>query len=364
MQRRQRPAWRLRLTQQREGNASAAISSTPAVDGNTPAGNMAPGNTSKGASAPSDTSARAPPAQQPTSLDGQGAQPHREAGKGDSAGAGSASPAQGRPDASAQETTEEVVADIRAIIARAPAYNVPRHATIDDIHRLLYSGLLKYEEVHQPAFLRPELPPHWKLPSPPDPEGHAYLVGVPASISDVRNGAYTMDGYGGTTTLAHYTDTSNGVLRARRVALSAYELDGVLNSIGSRREFASILRHFNSSRLAERVFKTTGFLRRVLGSHRRLRKQVEDQGSSAIQDAIAARGKCEGLKREWKFTCDYWHRELEEALSKTTDLETQFQIELQTQKAKYQDEIDALETERASLKARLEDAETQARILK
>ncbi|KAG6616128.1 uncharacterized protein IUM83_03799 [Phytophthora cinnamomi] len=180
--------------------------------------------------------------------------------------------------------------------------------------------MLKYEEVHQPAFLQPELPPHWKLPSPPGPEGHAYLVGVPASISNVRNGAYTMDGYGGTTTLVGFedfsdddlvelkqlwgADTSNGMLRARRVALSAYDLDGVLNSIGSRREFASILRHFNSSRPAERVFKTTGFLRRVLGSHRRLRTQVEAQGSSAIQDAIAAQSKCEELQREWKFTCD------------------------------------------------------------
>ncbi|KAG6616129.1 uncharacterized protein IUM83_03798 [Phytophthora cinnamomi] len=51
-------------------------------------------------------------------------------------------------------------------------------------------------------------------------------------------------------------------------------------------------------------------------------------------------------------------------MSKTADLETQHQIELQTQKAKYQDEIDTLETERAWLEARLEDAETQARILK
>ncbi|KAJ8514185.1 hypothetical protein ON010_g18700 [Phytophthora cinnamomi] len=85
---------------------------------------------------------------------------------------------------------------------------------------------------------------------------------------------------------------------------------------------------------------------------------VEAQRSSAIQDVVAAQSKCEELKREWKFTCDYWHRELEEALSKTADLETRHHVELQTQKAKYQDEIDALKTERASLKARLEDAET------
>ncbi|EGZ30702.1 hypothetical protein PHYSODRAFT_431401, partial [Phytophthora sojae] len=100
------------------------------------------------------------------------------------------------------------------------------------------------------------------------------------------------------------------VLCPRRSPLSAFELDNTLNSIGIRREMASLLRHFNSTRLAERVFKMTGYLRRVLGAYRNMRSLADSQqGFTATQEVVDTRRKYKELKRAWKLTCDYWFLE-------------------------------------------------------
>ncbi|POM67532.1 Hypothetical protein PHPALM_16451 [Phytophthora palmivora] len=91
---------------------------------------------------------------------------------------------------------------------------------------------------------------------------------------------------------------------------------------------------------------------------------VAQQGPTAIQQAADARRKNKALKRSWKFTCDYWFLELQEALGKLESAESEHKVALQGQKTRYQDEIDFLESERAELKARLADSEAQVRILK
>ncbi|POM75042.1 Hypothetical protein PHPALM_7903 [Phytophthora palmivora] len=64
---------------------------------------------------------------------------------------------------------------------------------------------------------------------------------------------------------------------------------------------ASLLRHFNSTRFAERVFKTTGYLRQVLGAYRSMRSlAVAQQGPTATQQAVDTRRKIKELKRSWK----------------------------------------------------------------
>ncbi|EGZ18862.1 hypothetical protein PHYSODRAFT_332589 [Phytophthora sojae] len=190
-----------------------------------------------------------------------------------------------------------------------------------------------------------------------------------------------MKGYGGATTLIGFEELSDedlqglkevcgadagiDVLCPRRSALSAFELDNTLNSIGIRREIASLLRHFNSTRLAERVFKMTGYLRRVLGAYRNMRSVADSQqGFTATQEVFDTRRKYKELKRAWKFTCDYWFLEVQEALGKVDDAESKYKVALGEQKTRYQDEIDSLESEKAQLKARLADSEAQARILK
>ncbi|POM66895.1 Hypothetical protein PHPALM_17173 [Phytophthora palmivora] len=261
----------------------------------------------------------------------------------------------------------------------APEFKTPRHATLEDVRGLIYAGMLRQEEVDLPDFLVPECPPHWKLPDPPNLKTNAYLVGVP--VNDIRAGAFAMEGYGGATTLIGFEELSDDdlrelkeicgvrggvdVLNPRRSPLSSYGLDNSLNSIGIRREMASLLRHFNSTRFAERVFKTTGCLRQVLGAYKSMRSlAVAQQGPTAVQQAVDARRKNKELKRSWKFTCDYWFLELQEALGKLDSTESEHKTTLQEQKTRYQDEIDFLESEKAELKARLTDSEAQVRILK
>ncbi|POM57556.1 Hypothetical protein PHPALM_37912 [Phytophthora palmivora] len=236
----------------------------------------------------------------------------------------------------------------------APEFKTPRHATLEDVRGLIFSGMLRQEEVDLPDFLVPECPPHWKLPDPPNLKTNAYLVGVPGIVNDIRAGAFAMEGYGGATTLIGFGELSDedrrelkeicgvkggvDVLNPRRSPLSSYDLDNSLNSIGIRREMASLLRHFNSTRFAERP--------------------------TAIQQAVDTRRKIKELKRSWKFTYDYWFLELQEALGKLDSTESEHKIALHEQKTRYQDEIDFLESERAELKARLADSEAQVRILK
>ncbi|POM61737.1 hypothetical protein PHPALM_29210 [Phytophthora palmivora] len=182
-----------------------------------------------------------------------------------------------------------------------PEFKTPRHATLEDVRGLLFAGMLRQEEVDLPDFLVPECPPHWKLPDPPNLKTNAYLVGVPGIVNDIRSGAFAMEGYGGATTLIDFEERSNDDLRELK------EICGV----------------------------------RVDA----LRKKKE-------------------LKRSWKFTCDYWFLELQEALGKLESGESEHKVALQEQKTRYQDEIDFLESERAELKARLADSEAQVHILK
>ncbi|EGZ05802.1 hypothetical protein PHYSODRAFT_533321 [Phytophthora sojae] len=161
----------------------------------------------------------------------------------------------------------------------SPEFKTPRHATLEDVRGIIFAGMLRQEEVDVPDFVLPERPPHWKLPTPPDLKTNAYLVGVPGIVNDIRASAFAMEGYGGASTLIAFEELSDDdlqglkevcganagidVLCPRRSPLSAFEFDSTLNSIGIRREMASLLRHFNRTRLAECVFKMIGYLRRV-----------------------------------------------------------------------------------------------------
>ncbi|POM76436.1 Hypothetical protein PHPALM_6321, partial [Phytophthora palmivora] len=193
----------------------------------------------------------------------------------------------------------------------APEFKTPRHATLEDVRGLILSGMLRQEEVDLPDFLVPECPPHWKLLDPPNLKTNAYLVGVPGIVNDIRAGAFAMEGYGGVE------------------ELSDDDLQELKEICGVRGGMASLLRHFNSTRFAERVFKTTGYLRQVLGAYKSMRSlAVAQQGPIAIQQAVDVRRKNKELKRSWKFTCDYWFLELQEALGKLDSAESEHKSRL------------------------------------
>eukprot|EP00644_Phytophthora_capsici_P012832 jgi/Phyca11/13843/fgenesh1_pg.PHYCAscaffold_5_\ len=157
--------------------------------------------------------------------------------------------------------------------------------------------------------------------------------------------------------------TEDDILRPRSMATNPRDLDGALNSIAAQRELMSLLAHLPADRLAERVFKTSGFLKLMASAHRRLRDQVEAQGNTAMVDAAAAQSRCDELAREWLFNCDFWYREVGQALNASDEVEKRLKSEVQDLKTRYQDHIDSLETDKTELKARLVDAEAHICLL-
>eukprot|EP00644_Phytophthora_capsici_P011488 jgi/Phyca11/18521/fgenesh1_pg.PHYCAscaffold_37_\ len=80
-------------------------------------------------------------------------------------------------------------------------------------------------------------------------------------------------------------------------------------------------------------------------------------------DAAAAQSRCDELAREWLFNCDFWYREVGQALNASDEVEKRLKSEMQDLKTRYQDHIDSLETDKTELKARLVDAEAHIRLL-
>ncbi|OWZ05947.1 hypothetical protein PHMEG_00021873 [Phytophthora megakarya] len=73
--------------------------------------------------------------------------------------------------------------------------------------------------------------------------------------------------------------------------LDLAELECMLNSTLIRREFASILSHYSPDGLAQKVFASTTFLKRLLAKFRQLRTQVDPSNDTAMQNMLAAQGE-------------------------------------------------------------------------
>ncbi|KAG1695427.1 hypothetical protein DVH05_020465 [Phytophthora capsici] len=80
-------------------------------------------------------------------------------------------------------------------------------------------------------------------------------------------------------------------------------------------------------------------------------------------DAAAAQNRCDELTREWLFNCDFWYREVGQALTASGDVEKRLKSEMQDLNTRYQDHIDSLEADKAEFKARLADAESHIHLL-
>jgi hypothetical protein len=256
-------------------------------------------------------------------------------------------------------------------------FRVPRLLSSQDVSSLLLYGLGPASGSTLPA--NPDGSPRWTTAASPDVQGQTLVVGVPATMRDVRAGCHVLDGYGGTSALLGleplteanlqtlrdlYPDiVSLDPLSPRDFPLTRHALDVALDSVEVRREFASLLTHFSRDGLAKRVFQTAGLLQRVTSDLRRLRTQVSLEGATAILDATTAQRQCDDLKREWDFTVKYWHQAVSNALAESDVVKGHYQSEIQTLKASYQDQIDALEADKTRRKTRLADAQTQSRIL-
>eukprot|EP00644_Phytophthora_capsici_P018862 jgi/Phyca11/21843/fgenesh1_pg.PHYCAscaffold_151_\ len=223
------------------------------------------------------------------------------------------------------------------------AHEVPHMVSISDVDALLNRGLLTEVGTRAFAVLRPDVPANWTARVPRH-DGPVFLVSVPARAADIRQGKHVSDSYGGPSCLVGYQYlsrddvdeleriipgfTEDDILRPRSMATNPRDLDGALNSIAAQRELMSLLAHLPADRLAERVFKTSGFLKLMASAHRRLREQVEAQGTTAMIDAAAAQSRCDELAREWLFNCDFWYREVGQALNVSDEVEKRLKSEM------------------------------------
>ncbi|OWY93570.1 hypothetical protein PHMEG_00036985 [Phytophthora megakarya] len=153
------------------------------------------------------------------------------------------------------------------------------------------------------------------------PSDHTFFVGIPAWAQHLADDKYTRDGYGGLEVvqcvdgltavdlqdLATLIDQGGDVdalaLRPRADRpLDLAELEGMLNSTLIRREFASILSHYSPDGLAQKVFASTTFLKRLLTKFRQLRAQVDPSNDTSVQNMLDAQSETARLgdsKNSW-----------------------------------------------------------------
>ncbi|OWZ19650.1 hypothetical protein PHMEG_0006055 [Phytophthora megakarya] len=84
-----------------------------------------------------------------------------------------------------------------------------------------------------------------------------------------------------------------------------------------RREFASILSHYSPDRLAQKVFASTTFLKRLLTKFRQLRAQMDPNASTAIQNMLDAQVETTRVRADYATLHEfYWGeaRRLQEQL--------------------------------------------------
>ncbi|KAK1935848.1 hypothetical protein P3T76_010542 [Phytophthora citrophthora] len=205
-------------------------------------------------------------------------------------------------------------------VFRPRAFGAPRLLSAEEVDRLFNRGLVASEGAPVTALEDSDVPQNYIAPHV-EPEGHAFLISAPARAEDFQRGRHIANAYGGPCVLVGYetfTDEdlqelervipsfdSSEVVTPRAQTPNVRTLDALASPIEVRRELASLLSHVPHTRLAERVFRTAGYLKLMTAAHRRPRERVGSQNGVALIDAAAARSECEEIKRGWVLNCQY-----------------------------------------------------------
>ncbi|POM75369.1 Hypothetical protein PHPALM_7539 [Phytophthora palmivora] len=258
------------------------------------------------------------------------------------------------------------------------AFGAPRLLSTEEVDRLFHQGLMTSESPPVTSFGDSDALHNYIAPNI-EPEGRAFLISVPARAEDFQRGRHIANAYGGPCVLEGYeTLTDEDLQELERVipsfdphetitpraqTLNVPTLDALASLVEVRREMASLLSHVSHTRLAERVFRTAGYLKLMTAAHRRLRERVGSQNGVALIDAAAARSECEEIKREWVLNCQYWKHQLQVAQQDGV-VEERMSSEIRDLKAHYQDQVEALKADKAALKSQVADLQAQVSILK
>ncbi|KAG7387568.1 hypothetical protein PHYPSEUDO_013962 [Phytophthora pseudosyringae] len=159
-------------------------------------------------------------------------------------------------------------------------------------------------------------PTHFDALSDRFPDEACMFVGVPATGLDYRTEAFLHERYGGLESLVAVESLSEAdiqdlmkfldpnidilreilVPRSQDSEWSLPEFRDLLESIGSKRELASLVRHYDSEGLARNVFGMSMLLRRVLGQLRESKEQLESHGLHASRNLLDRLTKIQAVK--------------------------------------------------------------------
>jgi chromosome segregation ATPase len=206
------------------------------------------------------------------------------------------------------------------------------------------------------------------------------LLGIPATERHNDSKTYTQNGYGGLEALDQMKSLLTGdlarlydffgedddihdfLLAPRVTPLPADELEPVLNSIGVRREMASILTEFGPENLAQRIFGTVSVLQKVVSCYSRVEAQL-DASDSATRSAVAAQGDLSEIKRAYQFQSEYWTKKVAEVLEEKDIAVRNSREDLQQLVREHSRNKRGLQRQVEKLTSQLDDAKAHNRIL-
>ncbi|POM74776.1 Hypothetical protein PHPALM_8210 [Phytophthora palmivora] len=168
--------------------------------------------------------------------------------------------------------------------------------------------------------------PRSRLPSP-----NTMFVGVPATAADLSNGSLLRGGYGGVECLLGVESLSEKDVQflakllspdvdIRREILTpladTLEPDSngfllALKSISTKREMASLLRHYGAQDLARKAFGMTTLMKRLLDKYRTLETSTQRSSSQATRRALKDFEEVRQVRADYSLLQKYWHQEAE-----------------------------------------------------
>ncbi|POM79064.1 Hypothetical protein PHPALM_3335 [Phytophthora palmivora] len=209
------------------------------------------------------------------------------------------------PDVTPASTVAPPVVDkAQDLIQRALQPLLAKAFTTDDIDKL--DALSDAAGTARPA-LEGHVPPT-RDAAPPShlPTPNTMFVGVPATAADLSNGSLLWGGYGGVECLLGVKSLSEEDVQflakllspdvdIRREILTpladTLEPDSdefllALKSISTKREMASLLRHYGAQDLAQKIFGMTTLMKRLLDKYRTLESSNQRSSSQATRRAL------------------------------------------------------------------------------
>ncbi|KAG7375323.1 hypothetical protein PHYPSEUDO_001818 [Phytophthora pseudosyringae] len=220
---------------------------------------------------------------------------------------------------------------------------IRQHVMSRSLARLLYQRQLSLQDdrsnkaqAAHPAMPGQIPPTRFDAPSDRFPDESRMFVGVPATGLDYRTEAFLYEGYGGLESLVAVESLSEEdiqdlmkfldpsidirrevlVPRSQDSEWSLPEFRDLLESIGSQRKLASLVRHYDSEGLARKVFGMSTLLRRVLGQLRQTKEQLESHGLHASRSLLDRLTEIQDVKANFGLLNKYWETQFAAAETK------------------------------------------------